>query len=98
MPQSGGLIPASIARYLRDYQVSGVAFLHKKFVFQGGGIPGDDMGLGKTADKSVSFMNDVKHLQDCLWAIDAPIYTNIYRHISSDKYTMRPACRRTQDL
>lgn len=48
MPHSGGLIPASIARYLRDYQVTGVAFLHKKFVYQEGGILGDDMGLGKT--------------------------------------------------
>lgn len=48
LPQSAGLIPASIARYLRDYQVTGVAFLHKKFVYQEGGILGDDMGLGKT--------------------------------------------------
>ncbi|PON28255.1 hypothetical protein TGAM01_v202749 [Trichoderma gamsii] len=48
LPQSGGLIPASIAQYLRDYQVDGVRFLHKKFVYQEGGILGDDMGLGKT--------------------------------------------------
>lgn len=48
LPQSGGLIPASIAQYLRDYQVAGVSFLHKKFVYQEGGILGDDMGLGKT--------------------------------------------------
>jgi SNF2 family DNA or RNA helicase len=48
LPQSAGLIPASIARYLRDYQVTGIAFLHKKFVYQEGGILGDDMGLGKT--------------------------------------------------
>ncbi|UKZ48616.1 hypothetical protein TrVGV298_002843 [Trichoderma virens] len=48
LPQSGGLIPASIAQYLRDYQVEGVRFLHKKFVYQEGGILGDDMGLGKT--------------------------------------------------
>ncbi|KAH8699483.1 SNF2 superfamily RAD26-like protein [Ilyonectria robusta] len=46
--QSAGLIPASIAQYLRDYQVAGVAFLHRKFVYQEGGILGDDMGLGKT--------------------------------------------------
>ncbi|KAG9249928.1 SNF2 superfamily RAD26-like protein [Emericellopsis atlantica] len=45
---SGGLIPASIAQYLRDYQVEGVDFLHRKFVYQQGGILGDDMGLGKT--------------------------------------------------
>ncbi|KAL6863979.1 P-loop containing nucleoside triphosphate hydrolase protein [Trichoderma novae-zelandiae] len=48
LPQSGGLIPASIAQYLRDYQVDGVRFLHKKFVYQEGAILGDDMGLGKT--------------------------------------------------
>lgn len=48
LPQSAGLIPASIAQYLRDYQVEGVKFLHRKFVYQEGGILGDDMGLGKT--------------------------------------------------
>ncbi|PNY25409.1 DNA excision repair protein ERCC-6-like 2 [Tolypocladium capitatum] len=48
LPQSAGLIPASIAQYLRDYQVAGVKFLHHKFVYQEGGILGDDMGLGKT--------------------------------------------------
>lgn len=48
MPHSAGLIPASIARYLRDYQVEGVKFLHRKFVYQEGAILGDDMGLGKT--------------------------------------------------
>jgi DNA excision repair protein ERCC-6-like 2 len=45
---SGGLIPASIAQYLRDYQIVGVKFLHRLFVYQKGGILGDDMGLGKT--------------------------------------------------
>lgn len=45
---SAGLIPASIAQYLRDYQVEGVKFLHEHFVYQTGAILGDDMGLGKT--------------------------------------------------
>ncbi len=45
---SAGLIPASIAQYLRDYQIVGVRFLHRLFVYQKGGILGDDMGLGKT--------------------------------------------------
>jgi SNF2 family DNA or RNA helicase len=45
---SAGLIPSSIAQYLRDYQVDGAAFLHELFVYQKGGILGDDMGLGKT--------------------------------------------------
>lgn len=48
LPYSLGLIPASIAQWLRDYQVEGVAFLHELFVYQKGGILGDDMGLGKT--------------------------------------------------
>ncbi len=48
LPYSAGIIPASIAQYLRDYQVDGVAFLHELFVYQKGGILGDDMGLGKT--------------------------------------------------
>lgn len=48
LPRSLGVIPASIAQYLRDYQVDGVAFLHQLFVYQKGGILGDDMGLGKT--------------------------------------------------
>ncbi|PSR99032.1 putative DNA repair protein RAD26 [Coniella lustricola] len=45
---SAGLIPASIAQYLRDYQVEGVKFLHERFVYQKGAVLGDDMGLGKT--------------------------------------------------
>lgn len=45
---AGGLIPASLAQYLRDYQVQGVQFLYDLFVHQRGGLLGDDMGLGKT--------------------------------------------------
>ena len=48
LPNSLGLIPAPLARFLRDYQVDGVKFLHELFVYQRGGILGDDMGLGKT--------------------------------------------------
>ncbi|KAJ4357105.1 hypothetical protein N0V95_002761 [Ascochyta clinopodiicola] len=46
--ESGGVIPAAIAQWLRDYQVEGVEFLHERFVKQTGAILGDDMGLGKT--------------------------------------------------
>ncbi|KAL6704453.1 hypothetical protein ACN47E_008197 [Coniothyrium glycines] len=46
--ESGGVIPAPIAQWLRDYQVEGVQFLHERFVKQSGAILGDDMGLGKT--------------------------------------------------
>lgn len=45
---SGGVIPAPITQWLRDYQVEGVKFLHERFVKQTGAILGDDMGLGKT--------------------------------------------------
>ena len=48
LPYSLGIIPAPIAQYLRDYQVQGVEFLHRLYVYQKGGILGDDMGLGKT--------------------------------------------------
>ena len=48
LEDSLGIVPCSIAQYLRDYQVEGAAFLHKNFVFQEGCILGDDMGLGKT--------------------------------------------------
>ena len=44
LPYSLGIIPAPIAQWLRDYQVQGVSFLHKLFVYQTGGILGDDMG------------------------------------------------------
>ncbi|KAF1954948.1 hypothetical protein CC80DRAFT_526407 [Byssothecium circinans] len=48
MRDSSATIPATIAQWLRDYQVEGVAFLHERFVRQTGAILGDDMGLGKT--------------------------------------------------
>lgn len=38
LPHSAGVIPASIAQYLRGYQVTGVAFLHELFVYQKGWI------------------------------------------------------------
>jgi SNF2 family DNA or RNA helicase len=54
---SAGVIPASIAQYLRDYQIDGAAFLHELFVYQRGGILGDDMGLGKTIQgSSINFI------------------------------------------
>ncbi|ORY06904.1 SNF2 family N-terminal domain-domain-containing protein [Clohesyomyces aquaticus] len=46
--ESLGVIPASIAQWLRDYQIDGVRFLHERFVRQTGALLGDDMGLGKT--------------------------------------------------
>ncbi|KAL9532422.1 hypothetical protein SMMN14_03200 [Sphaerulina musiva] len=43
-----GTIPASIAQYLKPYQIDGTRWLHEKFVKQQGALLGDDMGLGKT--------------------------------------------------
>ncbi|KAI5305289.1 Exosome non-catalytic core component [Ascosphaera pollenicola] len=48
LPSSLGVIPAPIAQWLRDYQIEGISFLHRQFVYQKGCILGDDMGLGKT--------------------------------------------------
>lgn len=52
---SGGVIPAPIAKWLRDYQVKGAAFMHEHFVYQRGGILGDDMGTGKTI-QTIAFL------------------------------------------
>lgn len=79
LPQSGGLIPAPIARYLRDYQVDGVKFLHELFVYQRGGILGDDMGLGKTVQVAAFLtamfgktgdQRDGKRMRKFKWAND----------------------------
>ncbi|RVD86964.1 uncharacterized protein DFL_005214 [Arthrobotrys flagrans] len=48
LDRSRGVIPASIARWLRDYQIEGVRFMHNAFILNTGVILGDDMGLGKT--------------------------------------------------
>ncbi|EWC43625.1 hypothetical protein DRE_01512 [Drechslerella stenobrocha 248] len=48
LDRSRGVIPASIAQWLRDYQVEGVRFMHNAFILNTGVILGDDMGLGKT--------------------------------------------------
>ncbi|XP_022089252.1 DNA excision repair protein ERCC-6-like 2 [Acanthaster planci] len=41
-------VPATVNRYLRDYQREGVRFLYQQYRKGEGGILGDDMGLGKT--------------------------------------------------
>jgi len=45
---SGGIIPASIAQWLRNYQVEGVEFMYRLWKSGRGGILGDDMGLGSS--------------------------------------------------
>ena len=45
-------VPATINRYLRDYQRDGVRFLYRHYVNNTGAILGDDMGLGKTVQVS----------------------------------------------
>jgi len=55
LPESHGVIPASIAQRLRDYQVEGARFMHKHYSLQQGCILGDDMGLGKTIQVCVLY-------------------------------------------
>ena len=45
-------VPATINRYLRDYQRNGVRFLYKHYCDGHGAILADDMGLGKTVQVS----------------------------------------------
>lgn len=42
------LLPESLSRILRPYQVVGVSWLHHLYIHQLGGILADEMGLGKT--------------------------------------------------
>ena len=42
-------VPASINRYLMEYQRVGIKFLYSKLMERNGAILGDDMGLGKTS-------------------------------------------------
>jgi len=43
---AGACLPASVAKFLRPYQLDGVKFIHSHFVRGGGCILADDMGLG----------------------------------------------------
>ena len=43
---SGGIVPATIAQWLRHYQVEGVDFMYSLWKSGRGGVLGDDMGLG----------------------------------------------------
>lgn len=42
-------MPASINRYLREYQRDGIQFLFRQYALKQGAILADDMGLGKVA-------------------------------------------------
>jgi hypothetical protein len=53
LEESLGVIPCSIAQYLRSYQVDGARFLHRNFVFQEGCILGQ---FGNTCDIDVRFV------------------------------------------
>ncbi|KAL9951050.1 hypothetical protein ACROYT_G043643 [Oculina patagonica] len=48
-------VPATINRYLRDYQRDGIRFLFQHYSENTGAILGDDMGLGKTV-QVISFI------------------------------------------
>jgi SNF2 family DNA or RNA helicase len=45
---SGGVIPAPVAQWLRNYQIEGVEYMYRLWKEGRGGILGDDMGLGST--------------------------------------------------
>ena len=45
-------MPASINRYLREYQRDGIRFLHSLYARGLGGILADDMGLGAQLPRS----------------------------------------------
>jgi len=55
---SGGIVPAPIAQWLRDYQIEGIEFMFKLWKQGRGGILGDDMGLGKTV-QVIAFLTAV---------------------------------------
>lgn len=50
---SGGVIPASIAQWLRHYQVEGVEYMYRLWKQGRGGVLGDDMGLGSILVRDV---------------------------------------------
>lgn len=45
-PSPAVSVPASINRFLRDYQREGIQFFYERYCEGRGGILGDDMGLG----------------------------------------------------
>lgn len=51
----GVTVPASIAKFLRPYQRTGIKFLLKNYVKGQGALLADDMGLGKTL-QSIAFL------------------------------------------
>ena len=52
-------MPASINRYLRDYQREGIRFLHSLYARGLGGILADDMGLGAQLPLPVPCQNSI---------------------------------------
>lgn len=55
-------VPATINRFLRDYQRDGVRFMYKNYKQGRGGILGDDMGLGKTI-QVIAFLSAIMDKQ-----------------------------------
>ncbi|RKO92374.1 P-loop containing nucleoside triphosphate hydrolase protein, partial [Blyttiomyces helicus] len=51
-------IPASLNRYLRDYQREGAQFLYELYIQKKGGLLCDDMGLGKTV-QVIAFLSAI---------------------------------------
>ncbi|KZO97555.1 hypothetical protein CALVIDRAFT_72920 [Calocera viscosa TUFC12733] len=59
-PPTGTQVPASINRFLREYQRDGVRFFWECWKAGRGGVLGDDMGLGKTI-QVISFLAAITH-------------------------------------
>lgn len=51
-------VPASINKFLRDYQREGVQFFYERYCERRGGILGDDMGLGALGYGRYSWFNN----------------------------------------
>ena len=74
----GGVeVPAHLAMALREYQKTGVEFMHGRWQQDAGCILGDDMGLGKTLQVislMAALLNAAKG-KDCKFLVLAPLTT-----------------------
>ena len=64
---SGGVIPAPIAQWLRNYQVEGVEFMYRLWKSGRGGILGDDMGLGSILFPLGGYADDRNCPSNCIF-------------------------------
>ena len=67
-------VPATINRYLRDYQREGVKFMYYHYMKDAGAILGDDMGLGKTVQV-------ILYVLTCVILISCKISLSFYAYL-----------------